>query len=337
MRRLTVLYAIALLLMAMPSAALAAKVQWSDVGSTSIVMFYPGAASWDFLNSEDHRLGGRDIKRVRKECKHCHLSNAGELDLKADEIAAGTIKMKRSHNAFEPEPIPGKKGTMTVEVKAAYDDDYLYIRLEWASKGRGWQQAKGADSVPDRASVQLNAVDKHFRKYGCFITCHNDLNTMPASPSKKEVAADPYYSKLGRDDVRLYAFYTRSSWKEHKSDAELAKILKERGRIDLRSVELQGGASTAYDGWIFDDRRWEEGQSADATGSWNSGRYTVEFKVRLNSTDPDDVHISEGGVVNAGFAIHDGGVRKRKHYVSFPYSIGIGAEDADIRAAKISN
>jgi len=324
--------------MAMPQTAAAAEVRWSDVGATGIILFYPGATSWEFLSSDDHRLGGRDIKRVRKDCRHCHLSDAGELDLKADDIASGAIKMKRSHKAFEPEPIPGKKGTLAADVKAAYDKDYLYIMVEWAANGSGWRQAKGPESVPDRVSVQLNSVDKHFGKYGCFITCHNDLNSMPESPSGKDVAANPYYGRLGRDDVRLYAFYARGPWSEGRGQAELDSLLKEHGRIDLRSVELEGGAAVPLDGWVFDDRGWEKGRDAEeATGSWSGDRYTVVFKVRLGSKDPFDVKVSEGGVVNAGFAIHADGAQKRKHYVSFPYSIGIGVAGADITAVKFSD
>lgn len=337
-RKLIVLSAIALFLIVLPLPVEAGEIKWGDVGTTDIVLFYPGAASWEFLTSDDHRLGGRDIKKLRKDCRHCHLSDAGELDLKADEIASGTIKMKRSHSAFEPEPVPGKKGTMAADVKAAYDKDYLYIMVGWAAKGTGWRQTKGPGSVPDRVSVQLNSVDKHFGKYGCFITCHNDLNTMPGSPSKKEVAANPYYGKLGRDDVRLYAFYTRGQWSENKGQAELNALLKERGRIDLRSVALEGGRAEAFDGWVFDDRGWEKGKDAgEATGSWKDGRYSVVFKVRLGSTDPFDVKLSEGEVLNAGFAIHADGVEKRKHYVSFPYSIGVGVGGADITAVKFSD
>lgn len=336
-KRLTVLSAIiALLAILLPAPSMAADINWGDITSTNIVLFYPGATSWEFLTSDDHRLGGRDIKRVRKECKHCHLSNSGELDLKADEIAAGSIKMKRSHNAFEPEPIAGKKGTMVADIKAAYDKDYLYIRVEWAADGKGWKHAKGAESVPDRVSAQLSSGDKHFAKYGCFLTCHNDLNTMPGSPSKKEVAADRYYSKLGRDDVRLYAFYTRGgSWSAHKSPSELKSLLKEHGRIDLRSVALEGGAGEVSDGWIFDDRRWEEKDIAPATASWSGASYAVVFKVKLGTRDQYDVKVSEGSIVSAGFAIHEDGAAKRKHYVSFPYSIGVGAEGANITAVKL--
>src|SRR3990170_9098881 len=77
------------------------RIDWSGAPTEEVVLFYPGTASWEFLLSDDHRLGGKSIQRSQKDCRHCHLSKEGELDLKADEIAAGSIKMKMSHKPFE--------------------------------------------------------------------------------------------------------------------------------------------------------------------------------------------------------------------------------------------
>lgn len=319
-----------LLAIFIPAGYGAGEVNWSKAAPLKVTLFYPGVTSWEFLNSDDHRLGSREIKKGRKDCRHCHLGKGWELDLKADEIAAGSVRMKRSHNPFEPEPLAGKKGTMTASSQAAYDDEFVYFKVEWDSKGAGW--SKGAKK-PDRVSLQMNKAEPAFRKYGCFIACHNDLNTMPDSPSKKEVSADPYYGGQQRDDVRLYAYYARSAWDQRKPEGELLKKLKEGGRIDLVSVEFENGAATEHDGWIFDDRRWED-KPAEAAGSFSNGKYSAIFKVRLNSKDQFDLQVAEGDVFSVGMAIHDDGAEKRKHYVSFPFTIGLGA-DADIRAEKI--
>jgi cytochrome c-type protein NapC len=287
------------------------------------VLFYPGVASWEFLNGDDHRLGGREIKKGKKDCRHCHMSKEGELDLKAAEIVSGAMKMKRSHNPFEPEP-SGKKGTMKARVKAAYDSENVYVKVEWDSKGPGWS-SKGS---PDRVSIQMNRAEPFFAKYGCFITCHNDLNTMPESPSKRLVAANPAYS--GREDVRLYAFYAKSSWDGPKQGDRV-----KNGLIDLKSIEFESGKATSRDGWVFDDRNWEE-KDAPATGSWANGKYSAVFKFRLKSSDKFDVSVAEGDTIPIAIAIHDEGAAKRKHFVSFPLTIGLGAA-GEVRAVKLSN
>lgn len=321
-----------LLLLASPCPA--KEINWGGVPAANITLFYPGVASWEFLLSDDHRLGAHEIKQGRKDCRHCHLSREGELDLKADEIAAGAVRMKRSHNPFEPEPITGKKGTISARVQAAYDNENIYIRVEWESKGSGWHKKPGG--LPDRVSLQLNRSETTFKKYGCFIGCHNDLNTMPASPSKKEVKANAYYKALDRDDVRLYAFYTRSSWSSRLGQKELEKKLKGGGRIDLWSLELDNGTATPFSGWIFDDRRWDDKPAIDGSALWSGNRYTAVFK-RSRLTKGDlDIQVKEGEVLTTGLAIHDDGVEKRRHYVSFPFTIGIGknAGASDITASK---
>lgn len=310
-------------------------VDWHKIHTTKMVLIYPGTTSWEFVHSDDHRLGKRGIMRKGKGCRRCHLSKEGELDLKADEIAAGTLRMRRSQRSFEPKPIEGKPGTITANLQAAYNKEYLYIRVEWESKGAGWRKKDGGGAA-DRVTLQINKKNEAFKKYGCFITCHNDLKTMPSSPPVDKVKSNPYYSALGRDDVRLYAYYAGDSWAKKKSAGELKKILDGGGLIDLWSIELAGGASKPLDGWILEDRRWEKTPDVGGAGEWLNGRYTVVFKRRLKATGSRDVTMKEGDIISAGVAIHDDGAEKRQHYVSFPFTIGLG-KASDVRAVKVSD
>ncbi|OGP16960.1 MAG: hypothetical protein A2V21_303905 [Deltaproteobacteria bacterium GWC2_55_46] len=310
-----------------PQYSRAAEINWSKVRSSNIYLFYPGVSSWEFLNSDDHKLGAREIKKGKKNCGHCHLEMDGGLDLKADEIASGAIRMKRSHKPFEPEPLPGKKGVITTEAQAAYDNDYLYLRFSWDSKGASWSQ-KG--NTPDRVSIQMNKSEQAFRNYGCFITCHNDLSTMPQAPSSGDIGR--VYK--GRDEARLYAYYAKSSWSERRADADLRS---RDGIIDLKSIQFEGGRVSSEDGRVFDDRVWDEKPGFEGAGSWSSGKYIAVFKIKLGSAGRYNVALSEGDVVTIGLAIHDYGTDKRKHYVSLPVSVGLGAREADIEAVKLQN
>ncbi|MEK6532125.1 MAG: ethylbenzene dehydrogenase-related protein [Deltaproteobacteria bacterium] len=310
-------------------------IDWSKIDSREIVLFYPGVSSWEFLNSEDHRLGGREIRKAGKECRKCHLGRTGELDMKADEIAAGTLKMKRSQRPFEPSPVPAKKGTMRLAIKSAYDGEFFYIMASWESKGRGFGKGPAPDIASDRISFQINRDEAYFKKYGCFIACHDDLNAMPETPSKKAVSTNPYFSALGRDDVRLYAFYAKDAWDKPRQ-ADISKKKATGGLIDLVSVEIEGRAFKAQDGWVLEDRRWEEGGDAgvSATGGFSGGRYTVVLKRSLKAQAGLDQGVEEGQAIAFAAAVHEDNADKRRHYVSFPFTIGFGA-DGDIRAKRI--
>jgi cytochrome c-type protein NapC len=331
----------ALSLSAAPNATAAHDIDWESISPATITLFYPGRASMEFLVSDDHRLGGRNIKQGKKNCRRCHLSKKGELDLKADEIADGTARMKRSRIPFEDKPLRNKKGVLLASIKAAYDSEYIYMRLSWPSAGRGWAGVAGEDTIkPERVSIQLNKSENYFRRYGCFITCHNDLNTMDKAPTKDLVRAYPYYAGLKRDDVRLYAYYTRNgAWNKMKSKAELEGILKKGGLMDLWSVKLRNKTSTAMDGWVFEDRRWEKKSDLTAQATWNGevgGRYIVDIKRKLTTENVTDVQLKDGDLMTIGVAIHDDDTEKRRHYVSFPMTVSLGAgTDADITARKV--
>ena len=76
--------------------ALSKDIIWDKAGTQKITLFYPGVVSWEFLNSEDHSLGSRNIQKGKKNCINCHLSTEGGLDLRGNEIAAGKLKMKKA-------------------------------------------------------------------------------------------------------------------------------------------------------------------------------------------------------------------------------------------------
>ena len=351
MKRVAIFFVSAILLLLSGTSLLKAEEHapdWKTTTSKKITLFYPGVASLDFLTSPDHKLGGRKILQGKRNCVRCHLDESGSIDLKANEIASGKATMKRSRKPLEPKPIPGKKGVFSAEMSVAYDDEYIYLRINWKSRGSGWKKtASTKKNHPDRVSLQVNKGRDYFARYGCFITCHNDLNSMPESPASETVSANTYYSKAARDDIRLYAYYTRidkdgvvgrGTWADIKSDAELAKESADNGLIDLWSVEIKGGVATVRDGWIFVDRRWEKNSHVSAGADWvgkgSVGRYSVTLKRKLKTNDAKDVSLSDGDIFSTAISIHDDNAEKRQHYVSFPFTIGLG-KNADIKADKI--
>ncbi|MFZ3072480.1 MAG: ethylbenzene dehydrogenase-related protein [Thermodesulfobacteriota bacterium] len=315
--------------------SLSAAPDWDAVDSKKVTLFYPGVASWEFLNSPDHSLGAKNIKEGKKACVKCHTSETGEYDIMADDIASGKFRMKKSGKPFEPEPIAGKKGFMEAKVQSAHDNENIYLRIEWQSKGGSFKDpALAKKGLQDRVMVQMNKDHDYFRRYGCFIACHDDANHMPGSPTKDEVKKHPYYSALKRDTVRLYAFYTRTGgWNDLKPKAELEELSK-TGLIDVWEVEIEGKDVKTEDGWILEDRRDDEKADIAAEGSWADGKYSVVIKRKLKTEDKKDVSLEEGAIVSIAIAIHDDGTDNRRHYVSFPLQLGIGT-GGDITAKKV--
>lgn len=333
-KTLTTLSTAFALVFALSGLSFSAAPDWDAADSKKVTLFYPGTASWEFLNSPDHGLGARVIKDAKKACIKCHISETGDYDIRAEEIASGSLKMKKSGKIFEPEPMENKKGFIDATVQAAYDSEYLYLKVEWASSGESARNESIAKDKLDRLSVQLNKGNAFFRNYGCFVTCHNDLRFMPESPSKDEVKKNPYYSALDRDSVKLYAFYTRNEgWGKIKDKKELASI-KEDGFIDLWEAELKGQKTSTEDAWVFEDRQKDAKDDLKADAGWKNNKYSVVIKRKLKTNDDKDVSLSDGDTFSIGVAIHDNGAKFREHYVTFPFSIGLGAE-GDLRAQKV--
>ncbi len=311
-----------------------AEPDWSSIPEEEITLFYPGVANWEFLNSPDHSLGARNIKRGKKQCKTCHVSDSGEYDIMTEEIAAGRLKMKKSRKLFEPSPIPDKKGFFSSKVQAAYDDEFIYIKVKWKSKGTSWYSSENGS--PDRVSLQINKDQKLFKKYGCMLSCHSSADSMPESISHSEVRKHPYYSKKNRDNIRLYTSYSRTDgggWADIKSDEELKALTLEGSFIDVWVAEINGNHIKSKDGWILEDRDYDKNDII-ASGSFEDGRYSVVFKRKLNTGNPKDVALADGDQFSFALAIHDDKAKQRQHYVSFPFTIGLGTS-GEIRAEKL--
>jgi cytochrome c-type protein NapC len=313
------------------------KIDWNKINAYPVKFFYPGVASWKFLNSPDHSIGAKAIVKVQKSCTECHVDKkTNEYDIMADKIVSGKLEMKKSMNPFEPRPVPGKPGFLDATIQAAYDEKNIYLRIQWNSTGASWKGLKGSDGeFADRVSVQLNSREKYFVKYGCFINCHNDLRGMPESPSAEAIKKHPYYSSFKRNDVRLYAFYTRNKegWNNIISEGELDKLQKESALIDLWNINFKSGGLKAEDGWVLHDRR-EDKNDLESEGGWEGGKYTAVFKRKLRTGDPKDIELKEGDTVTISIAVHDDKANHRRHHVSFPVRLGLGAE-GDIRAERV--
>jgi hypothetical protein len=75
--------------------------------------------------------------------------------------------------------------------------------------------------------------------------------------------------------------------------------------------------------------------NSDAQGTWKDGMWTVFWTRKLDTGHPEDDKIMKpGGVYTFGFAVHDNNITTRGHHVSFPMTVGIGA-DANIKAVTL--
>jgi hypothetical protein len=86
-------------------------------------------------------------------------------------------------------------------------------------------------------------------------------------------------------------------------------------------------------------RTSSKGSASDnnaAKGVWKDGVWTVTWSRPLNTGhSADDKVFKVGGVYDVNFAVHDDNVTTRFHFVSFPMTLGIGAE-ADLEAVKVN-
>lgn len=312
-----------------------AEPNWSSLPEKKITLFYSGIADWNYMVSPDHSLGARVLKKGKKSCAKCHVDD-GDYDLMTNEIASGNLKMRDTMKNFEPNPLPSKEGYLSSTLQAAYDEDNIYIRVEWRSKGAGWHDVNLAEKgLSDTVAFQVNKDNEYFKKYGCMISCHSYTNNMPNSPATNDVKNHPYYSKKNKDKVGAYTIYSRKdggNWADFKSEKELKALLEDGGLVDLWQGNIEGASIVSKDGWILEDHDTDK-NDIKVSGEYKDGKYSIVFKRKLNTNDIRDVSLAEDDQFSLALSIQDNMATKRQHYISFPFTIGIGTS-GDIKAER---
>jgi cytochrome c-type protein NapC len=319
-------------------AAAASGIDWSGVPATEVVLFYPGQSSMEWmLNGRDH--GGARPLKAGDRCYDCH---EGE----EEDIGALIV----SGEKLEPNPIPGKRGSIALGIQAAHDSDNLYMRFQWPDAEHApvpfAEGGKMDAENQTKLAVMLTSDDEKVEfaeRSGCWQTCHHDVRDMPDTPDAAALEASPLASRLDfSNGVTKYLQESRTEieirGKEGKPRGGWDK-LKDAGAIEASLADGQfmdllrfnsGGESE--DGYILEQRVMAGGQGVSFSGGLEDGVWTVEMKRKLSSDQPGDISLSVGKWYNIGFAIHDDYSDARYHHVSLGFKLGFDDEDAEINA-----
>ncbi len=281
-----------------PHLAHAAAPDWSNIPKRDIQVFHPGVVTHEWvMKKSDH--SGRTGLVKGESCIGCHEGKGGlDIDLK-----------KLAGKGYEPVGAP-KTMIFPVSIQAAFDDDNLYMRLSFKAPADAAAEAAREDKAPMHevkvavmfASPQVEQAAQH----GCWLSCHNDVRSMPgADPKKKK------YIEHG--ELPGGVFYDYIQWKSGEA----------------------GKGATQVDGYVAAERVNKGGKALiKAEGENKDGTYTVTFTRKLAGSHSDgDLSFTPGQTIPFGVAIHTDKTVWRFHHVSMGYTLGLRAP-GDIKAIK---
>ncbi|MDT8385976.1 MAG: NapC/NirT family cytochrome c [Thiogranum sp.] len=301
---------------------------WSSIPAKEIVLFFPGQASMEWvLTGSDH--GGARPLKAGDRCYDCHL---GEEQRIGDLIVSG--------EKIEGSPIPDKRGSIAVNVQAAHDSEYLYMRFQWSETAHvPVPFVEGGKMDPDnpvKLAVMLATDDESVEwadLSGCWQSCHHDANNMPDTPGAATAANGvTKYLAESRTDIELAGKgdVPRGGWDKKKDDAAIQAALEAGQFMDL--LRYKAGTGESEDGYILAERVMTGGQGVSFSGGLAGGIWTIEMKRRLVSDQAGDISLVPGDWYNFGFAIHDDYSSSRFHHVSLGFKLALDDEDAEINA-----
>jgi len=329
--------------------ASAYSVNWNDVPDREVTLFYPGQASmeWIFKGSEH---GGKLPFKAGDRCVECHDKETADMGQK---MVTG--------EKLESQVIPDKRGSIAVNVQAAHDDEYLYMRYQWQDTSHAPVPfVEGGKMDPDNQvkiammfSDDIQQEDDDFTgsvmysgRAGCWATCHNDAKDMPDAPAQEDIDAYDQKDQVDmQQGIRKYLTESRTKvelkgrrgkklggWDKLKTPEEIQEELNAGRYMDL--IRYKAGTKESENGYILADRMMSGGEEVLFSSSLENGVWVIELKRKLNSDKEGDIVLDFDKLYNFGFAIHDDYTNGRFHHVSLGYKLGFDNDEAEINAVK---
>jgi hypothetical protein len=269
----------------------AAPADWSKVPAKKITVFYPGVSPMEWIMKGTEHGGVKGMKKG-ESCAACH-----------DEEAAEMGKKMVTGQKIEPTPPKGKAAAIPVTVQAAHDGDSIYVRFTWKQPPASGGAKMDADNPVKLAFMLEDNKIEMADLSGCWVTCHQDVRTMP------DVKDDKKTKYVTGGSLAGGKFFDLLQWKS-------------------------GKGAKPVDGYVADKRVMEGGKALVSVDGKQSGdTWTVTFTRKLTGGE-GDVAIAAGKSYNFGFAIHDDSAAGRFHHVSLGYTLGLDNAKADINAVK---
>lgn len=294
------------------SSSSAWALNWDSTKGREVALLFPGQASWEWVLS-DHSAS--KTVRTGGKCRECHDTEEADMGKK---MASG--------QKMEPTPIPGKPGSISINVKFAHDASRIYARLSWKDTGFHSGTKKDANH-PVKVAMMIG--DKQVKESGiagCWGACHDDATGMASAADAKR---------------SLYLGSSRNAISRHggadniKSEADLTTLVAAGNFLEFWQAEVKTDESVnVRDGYIFEKRNTAKSPLVDATAELKNGVWTVTMSRKLKVEEKGRHAMQPEQIYNIGFALHDDYAEGRIHYVSFGYTLALDKGDADFVALK---
>jgi cytochrome c-type protein NapC len=278
-----------------------------------IKLFAPGQASWEWVLTESDHSASKSVRKGAN-CRECH---DGEEEKIGTLIASG--------KKLEPNPIPGRPGSIKVNVKAARDKENLYVRLEWKGAPPGGGQKMDPDFQSKVALMFSDGTVKESKIAGCWGTCHDDAVHMASAEQGKKITK---YLFSSRTKVTR-----KGGGESYKPDTEIKALLGGNAFLEIWRAKLNSGQpAVAEDGYILDKRIKHKDAAINAQSQHADGKWTVVLSRKLKQPGTGYLGFEDGKVYPFGVALHDNHTEDRFHHVSLGYTLVLGKGKADVVA-----
>lgn len=314
---------------------LAASLDWEGVSATDLTLFLPGQASIEWVQDGGEHGGSRAVD-FGDRCIWCHQgeeADIGEMAVTAEKIETFDLGDKRGH--------------VPMSVKAAFDDEYLYMQFQWEEGEHAplpFAENDGKMDPDNPFKLTLSLSDDQVEladQAGCWASCHHDSRHMPDAPEADALATSDLVDRLDLSDgVTKYLGESRTEvevdggddtprggWDKLKEEAEIQELLD--GGAYLNLARYKSGDGSTESGYVLDERHFSDSEAVVFSAQEEDGVWTAYLTRALKTGVEGDKPLDLDKLYSANIALHDDFADSRFHHVSWQYGLAFGVEDPD--------
>lgn len=304
------------------------NINWAGAEAKTLGFFYPGQASYEWVqNGRDHG-GARAFTRAGDRCVTCHDKEVRDMGKK---IVSG--------EKAETTPIPGKRGFVDVKVQTVRDAETIYFRFQWEKAAHApvpFTEGGKLDAKNEaKMSIMISGANvNHAQQAGCWVTCHSDARSMPDTPKKEAMDSFPQKSEIDlTQGVLKYLAESRTALELR--DAPRGGWDKLKGKDDIAGLAAAGSVmellrwrsdEPAEHGLVAADRKSTVLSPIKASGGLSGNQYTVVIARPLKGQMPGEITFEPGKKYIVSFALHDDHASQRFHHVSLAYELSLDGD-----------
>lgn len=276
---------LAIIAIALPALAGDQSVNWQNAPKHTVVLFYPGLASWEKLLISATHDGAKGV-RAKQRCTSCHAGNETQIGERISHASEHRFYRKQQQIA-----------SVEAKLQIATDTQAIHFRVELPAIDSGQLTLMIDDGSYAHAALS-----------GCWSACHDDARGMASAGS---LDLSKYLSASRTNNTQT------GGADSFKSADALQALHDDKQFMEMLGVHFSANSVQPLEGYVLEARHFNKAPQQAASVQQHGKQLLIELSRPLAGNTDWRKAIRKNGSYSLALAWHPNDAHGPEHLVSF--------------------